>query len=247
MSDPSFSLFSTKDDASATIMQLTTEDVMIPRADITAIAVSTPIDHVFKTIAEHPHSFYPIYEENLDDVIGYIDSYAIAKMASKKKKYSTILKHLMKQPLLVVASLPAFNLLLEMRAKKTYLAIVIDEYGGTDGLVTLHDVIEALFEELTNSSFTPDEELMVEETSNTYIIDARAEIPDFEAKFSVELPLEESQDDAIDTIGGAISSLMGYLPVRGEVCTLENNLKFEVVECTPKRLLKLRFTVPTHD
>lgn len=217
-------------------------DVMVPRADIVGVEVDTPLPGVLDILAREAHSRMPVYRDNLDDALGMIHvkdvvaalSRARAGDAEAPKSLTEILR-----PVQIVApSMPVLDLLLQMREKRQHMALVIDEFGGIDGLITIEDLVEEIVGEIEDEHDIDEPPQLVEKPDGTLIADARLPIEAFEAK--VGTVLEEDERDDIDTLGGLVFALAGRIPARGELLTHPKGFEFEVIDADPRRIKRLR-------
>jgi magnesium and cobalt transporter len=218
------------------LRMLSVDDVFIPRADIIAFDQTTPIQQIIDHFLNDGHSFYPIYEETLDEVAGYVDSTVI--MRTMLADRTVIPKAVLKQPIFIVATTRLTDLLLEMRQKKTYLAIVIDEYGGVDGLVTLHDVLESVVTDIAKGGDEGQNNIIAQDDGG-YLINARTTIEEFSQYFDIELKFDEDDQEKIDTVAGWLVYNTGYLPDEGEVIKIDGYAIF-IKEATPRQLIWLK-------
>ena len=221
--------------------ELSAEDVMVPRADIVALDGQTPFNEVLPLFSEAGHSRLPIYRETLDDIIGMIHIKDVMKVVAERKAGAIAPKLLdIKRPVLFVPpSVPVTDLLLKMRTTRIHLALVVDEYGGTDGLVTIEDLVEEIVGEMEELEDLSSEPRLEKRSDNEYEADARLPVEDLEKALGMSL-LEEDWEEDIDTIGGLVVQLAGRVPGRGEVITHDAGIEFEVVDADPRRLKRLR-------
>lgn len=220
------------------LRHLTAYDVMVPRADIVGLPLDADFDRVLETVAEAGHSRLPVYRESLDDVAGLVhikDVLAASKQGDRFRLASVL------RPVEVVApSIRVLDLLLEMRLKRCHLALVVDEFGGIDGLVTIEDLIEEIVGEIEDEHDVVEAPKLVWRPDGTLLADARTPIEDFEAEIGPVLSEEEREED-IDTLGGLVFYLAGRVPARGELIDHPaSGLAFEVVQADPRRIKRLR-------
>src|SRR5215472_10467891 len=192
----------------------TAADVMVPRIDIIALDVETPFPEVVKCMVEQGHSRVPVYRETLDDVIGFIHVKDVLKPVAARQH--TKLSPILRKVLFVAPSLPTLDLLVQMRQARTHIAMVVDEFGGIDGLVTIEDLIEEIVGEIEDEHDDAAEPQLVQRADGSVIADARTPIAEFEERFAVRLATPELDED-IETLGGLVFSLAGRVPSRGEV------------------------------
>jgi len=221
--------------------ELSAEDVMIPRADIVALDASTPFEAVLPLFAEGGHSRLPIYKNNLDDTIGMLHIKDVLKAVADRAEGAPLpaIADLKRPVLFIPPSVPVTDLLLKMRTTRIHLALVVDEYGGTDGLITIEDLVEEIVGEMEEHAGTPGGPMLVPRPGNEYDVDARLPVEDLEKELGMHL-LDEDLEEEIDTVGGLVVSLAGRVPGRGEVITHEAGPEFEVLDADPRRLKRLR-------
>ncbi|MEM9738773.1 MAG: hemolysin family protein [Pseudomonadota bacterium] len=227
--------------------QSTVSNVMIPRTDIVAIDVDTPLSAVLEVFAEEAHSRLPVYRETLDDPIGFVHiKDVVAEISKGCEDEKTILDQIRREILYVPDSMPLTDLLLKMQASRIHVALVVDEYGGTDGLVSLEDLVEEIVGDIEDEH-DEEEVSLLRRTRNVYEVDARMEIEDFFEETGHDLSLPENEAE-IDTLGGVAFALSGRIPVRGEVLRHPVGLDVEIVEADTRRIkrLRLRPTTPAN-
>ncbi|MEO1015785.1 MAG: hemolysin family protein [Pseudomonadota bacterium] len=215
------------------------DDVMAPRADIVAVDVDTPLDDLIKAFAEAGHSRLPIYRGDLDDPIGMAHiKDAVELIANPEKQIAAngpILTHLRRDVLYAPPSMRVTDLLLRMQASRIHMALVVDEYGGTDGLVTIEDLVEEIVGEI-NDEHDEEDAPTVTERGNCWDADARVELEEFAEATGVNLALEEEE---VDTIGGLAVAIAGRVPQRGEVLTHPAGFELEVTSADARKVRKL--------
>jgi magnesium and cobalt transporter len=219
-------------------------DVMVPRADIIAVEEKMPIDEIVALFTEAQHSRLPVYRETLDDPTGLIHIKDVLTLIAPQDDGSfrwskdTIAK--VKRPLLFVPhSMPVLDLLVKMQTTHMQLALVIDEYGGTDGLVTIEDLIEEIVGDIADEH--DDDALGVRNEAGAFVADARVDLDDFKTETGLALALDDEEEAAdIDTLGGLVIYLLGRVPQRGEIVTHPAGYEFEVLEADPRRVKRLR-------
>jgi CBS domain containing-hemolysin-like protein len=244
---------------------LRVDDLMVPRADIVAIEETEPLRVLLDTFTAANHSRIPIFRETLDDVKGFIhvkDYLRWLSVRGKGKKGAkpvepvglnlsaaelagTIKQQhaLIRDVLYVPPSMPAPDLLIKMKSSHVHLAIVVDEYGGTDGIVSFEDIVEAIVGDIADEHDADDEIDMIKKQDEvTYLADARIAISTLDQMFAVDL-LPDDQEDEADTLGGLVFEIGGRVPVRGEIIKHESGLEFEIVEADPRRVKKVRIHI----
>ncbi|MDR3500732.1 MAG: hemolysin family protein [Parvibaculum sp.] len=224
--------------------ELRVDDVMVPRADVIAVDESDALEEVLRLYRLSNHSRMPIYRETLDDPTGMVHIKDVIQFlipseepGAEPKVFD--LKAIRRDLLFVPPSMPALDLLVKMQATRIHLALVIDEYGGTDGLVSIEDLVEEIVGEIEDEHDTDEAPALTRREDGTIDADARAPIEELEAMLDMKLVDEESEDD-VDTLGGLVFSLVGRVPLRGELIKHPSGLEFEVRDADPRRLKKLR-------
>jgi CBS domain containing-hemolysin-like protein len=228
---------------------VTVEDAMVPRADIVAVEVGTALDEVVAVMTGQGHSRIPVYKATLDDVIGMIhirDVLGAVERANGSGKRPS-LRNLVRQVLFVAPSMRVLDLLLQMRKSRNHMAMVVDEYGGIDGLVTIEDLVEEIVGEIEEEHEAATAPRIEDRPDGTVIADARLPIEELEERTG---PLVAGTEDEgeVDTLGGFVSVLAGRVPVRGELIVHpESGLEFEVMDADPRRVKRLRLrNIPAH-
>ncbi len=215
----------------------TAVDVMVPRVDIIALDVEQPFSEVVKCMVEQGHSRVPVYRESLDDVIGFIHvKDVLAPVADRRPAR---LERLLRKVLFVAPSLPILDLLIQMRQARTHIAMVVDEFGGIDGLVTIEDLIEEIVGEIEDEHDEPEAPSLIERPDGSVIADARLPIDVFEDQQGTRLRSDDDED-AVDTLGGLVFTLAGRVPKRGEIIIHPDGIEFEVLDADPRRIKRLR-------
>jgi len=219
----------------------TAADVMVPRIDIVALHVDTLFPEVVKCMVEQGHSRVPVYRETLDDVIGFIHVKDVLGPVADRQQ--TRLSPILRKVLFVAPSVPILDLLVQMRQARTHIAMVVDEFGGIDGLVTIEDLIEEIVGEIEDEHDVADRPSLIERADGTLIVDARTPIEVLEERQGAQLRPSGEQDE-VDTLGGLVSSLAGRVPKRGEVIAHPSGIEFEVLDADPRRIKRLRVRSP---
>ena len=245
------------------LRHMTAYDVMVPRADIVAVDAGTGTEDLLKVMAEKGHSRLPVYRSNLDDIVGIVHIKDVLAQMGGKKRFR--LSSITRDALIVAPSMRVLDLLLEMRLTRVHMALVVDEYGGIDGLVTIEDLVEEIVGEIEDEHDEDAAPSIVERDARTLeavgeiedehdvtvtprilirpdgslIVDARMDIEDFEKRVGPVLTEEEREED-IDTLGGLVASLAGHVPARGELVEHPSGTVFEIVEADPRRIKRLK-------
>lgn len=223
--------------------QLRVDDVMVPRAEIMAVGAGTGLQELLEYFAEVTHSRLPVFRETLDDPIGFVHiKDLVAELAKGEPPARRPLERLRREVLYVPPSMKLTDLLVKMQATRIHLALVVDEYGGTDGLLTLEDLVEVIVGDIEDEH--DDEEAMfVRRSPRVWEADARTEIEDFREETGVDLSLDDLDAD-IDTLGGVAFALSGKVPVRGEVLRHPDGTEIEIVDADSRRVRRLRLRLP---
>lgn len=212
-------------------------DVMVPRADIVAVDISTDQADLFALLAERQYSRLPVYRHTLDDIVGTLHIKDV--MSCLARNQDVQIKELVQDVPIISPSMPILDLMLEMRQSSRHMALVVDEYGGIDGLVTIGDVLEMIVGEFEDEHIQNEAPQMTEDKDGTLIIDSRLPIDEFETEFGPVFREEEREDN--DTLAGAISAVAGRVPARGEIITHEaSGMVVEIMDADPRRINKVR-------
>ncbi len=243
-------------------------DVMVPRADIVAVSADTTLGKLLEVFRTAGHSRLPVYGETLDDPRGmvhirdFLDFLAARAEASRRRRRkvqgaeasgpdlgavdlgATLASARVLRPVLYVpASMPAIDLLVRMQASRTHMALVIDEYGGTDGLVSIEDLVEIVVGDIEDEHDEANGPAIVTLADGRLVADARVTLEEASRALGLDLtPVGEEED--VDTLGGLIVSLAGRVPARGELISGPGGLEFEVLDADPRRLKRVRFHRP---
>ncbi len=224
-------------------------DVMVPRADIVAVEEATSLAALVAQFGEAQHSRLPVYRETLDDPIGLVHIKDVLAQIKPQDdgsfRWSDAPIAEIKRPILFVPpSMPVLDLLLKMQTTHTQLALVIDEYGGTDGLVSIEDLIEEIVGDIADEH-DEDAAPVRRDATGAFIADARLDLEDFRTETGLALGLDDEADQDIDTLGGLVISLLGRVPQRGEIVAHPAGIEFEVLEADPRRVRRLRIRPPS--
>jgi CBS domain containing-hemolysin-like protein len=212
-------------------------DVMVPRADIKAIEVGADIGSVIAAMREAMHTRLPVYRNTLDEVIGMVHIKDMLPFWGDGAEFQ--LERIKRETLFVPHSMRVLDLLLQMRDTGVHMAIVVDEYGGTDGMVTIEDMVEEIVGEIQDEHDKILPPRITELADGTLEADARVEVEDLEKQLGLSLLDEERRED-VDTLSGLIFTLLDRLPARGEVVHHPAGIDFEVIEADPRRIKRLR-------
>ncbi|MFM2409991.1 MAG: hypothetical protein RL481_819 [Pseudomonadota bacterium] len=218
------------------------DDVMVPRSDILGLREEASFDEAVAAFAEHGHSRMPVYKETLDNITGMIHVKDIFAVLAEGKEKPDSLEAFIRQPRYVPQSMGAMELLEEMRRTRTHLAIVIDEYSGTEGLVTIEDLVEEIVGEIEDEHDDEPEALFAEVAPGIWEADARTELDDIAE--AVDPRLAEVDDD-VDTLGGLAFVIAGQVPQAGETLLHpESGWRIEVLDGDERRVTRVRLLMP---
>jgi CBS domain containing-hemolysin-like protein len=221
---------------------ITAYDVMVPRADIMAIPESHSLTEAIALIQTEGHSRYPVYRDGLDDIVGMVHIKDVFAAIGKDEK-AFALADILRRPLFVVPSIPVLDLLLQMRQARVHMALVVDEYGGIDGLITIEDLVETIVGDISDEHDEVQAQQITERPDGALDLDARTPIAAFEDKLGTVLTDEERAAD-IDTVGGLVFTLAGRVPAKGELVSHPSGLEFRILEADPRRIRRLRVRRP---
>lgn len=215
----------------------TAADIMVPRVDIVALEEETPFAEAVRQIVEWGHSRVPIYHETLDDVVGMIHikdllSYVVDGRAAP-------LKEITRKLLFVAPTMPLLDLLLQMRLARIHMAIVVDEFGGTDGLVTIEDVIEEIVGDIKDEHDDADQPKLVIRPDGTMLASGRTPLAALEDHIKGPL-VPAGMEESVTTLGGLVVALAGRVPARGEIVQHPLGFDFEILDADPRRVKRLR-------
>jgi magnesium and cobalt transporter len=228
------------------LRRMRVEDVAIPKAEITAIPDTITKDDLVKVFRESGLTRLPVYEGTLDTPVGmaHLKDFALAYgFNGSGTRFN--LKKMLRPLVYVPPSMPIGVLLTKMQTERRHMALVIDEYGGVDGLVTIEDLIEQVIGQIEDEHDTDDAASFTREKSGCYLALARTPLDEFEAEIGLRLTEHDDIDEEeIDTLGGLVFMLAGRVPARGEVVRHPEGIDFEVVDADPRRIKRLRVRLP---
>jgi len=218
---------------------ITASDVMVPRVDIVSVAMSDDFNEIVKQLIKTNHSRVPVRNESLDDIVGILHIKDVLANLFLKEKQN--IKSLLKKPIFVSPSISLLDLLYEMRIKRRHLALIVDEYGGIDGLVTIEDLVEELVGEIEDEHDLSSECRLEKMEDGSIVVEARI-IIDLVEGF-IQSIRKEDLNEEIETLGGFIISIAGRVPVKGEVIKYSpSGLKFEILEADPRKVILVKLT-----
>jgi magnesium and cobalt transporter len=226
------------------LRRLRVDDVAIPKVEITAVPVDIGKDELVAVFKEHGFSRLPVYKETLDKPLGLVLLKDLALhfgfgMGNGRFNLRKMLRPVLYAP----PSMPLNVLLQKMQKDRVHMALVIDEYGGVDGLVTIEDLIETVIGEIEDEHDEADAALWIMEKPGVYLAQARAPLEELEAAIGLRLRTDED-DEEIDTLGGLVFLRTGRVPARGEIVPHESGAAFEVIDADPRRIKRLRIRLP---
>jgi magnesium and cobalt transporter len=210
-------------------------DVMVPRTDIIAVDHTVSLNGLRQMIVEHEHTRIPVFKGTLDNVVGFLHIKDLIPILGTQKTFD--ISSLIREVLFVPPSMRIVDLLVRMRARRVHIALVLDEYGGTDGLVTMEDIVEEIVGDIDDEHDDIVEEDFIQIDPETYQVKGRMDVKELEKKLNVLLT--GSSDEDFDTVGGLIFFILGRVPEKGEQITHSTGLVFEIVDADPRRIRKL--------
>jgi magnesium and cobalt transporter len=219
------------------LRETTADDVMVPRPDIVAMRVDVTLEQALQQIRAEGHSRLPVYREQLDDIVGMVHIKDVYAYVGRPEAFS--LEAILRRPLMVAPQVPVLDLLLQMRQQRMHLALVIDEYGGVDGLVTIEDLVETIVGDIADEHDEVQAAMVVERPDGALDINARLPVEEFEHRVGPVLS-EDERDADIETVGGLVFTLAGRVPAKGEVISHPSGIEFRVLDADPRRIRRVR-------
>ncbi len=210
-------------------------DIMIPRTDIVAIEQSITLDELTKTLINEEHTRMPVYKDSLDNVVGFVHIKDMIPILVNEKPFE--IEKIIRELLVISPTMKNSDLLAKMRLSRVHMALILDEYGGTDGLVTLEDLVEEVLGDIKDEHDDSIEPEFIRLDENTIEANARLEISKLEKLLSKTI--EDKEDTDFDTIGGLLLSMVGYVPVNGEKIYHPSGIEFEILDSDPRRVKKI--------
>lgn len=227
------------------LRRLRVDDVAIPKAEITAVPVEIGKEALVEVFREHGFSRLPVYKGTLDKPLGLVllkDLALTYGFGNAGGRFS--LRKLLRPVLYAPPSMPVGVLLQKMQKERVHMALVIDEYGGVDGLVTIEDLIETVIGEIEDEHDDTSDTYWQAEKPGIYTALARTPLDEFEAETGLDLSVEGEDEEEVDTLGGLVFLMCGRVPARGEVIRHESGAEFEVIDADPRRIKRLRVRLP---
>ena len=219
----------------------TVDDVAVPRGDIIAISEDASFAAAVALFEDADHSRLPVYRGSLDEVVGMLHVKDLFGILARGETPPETLAGLLRQPLYVPQSMSAMELLAQMRAQRTHLAIVLDEYGGTDGLLTIEDLMEEIVGEIEDEHDDAPEDMLVDRGDGIWEGDARLELDDVADRLDARLA---EVDEDVDTLGGLAFVLAGHVPQQGEILTHASGWRLEILDGDERRVTRVRLHAP---
>ena len=211
------------------------ENIMVPRAEIISIEKKKTIKEILLVIKNESHSRMPVYDQNLDNVLGFLHIKDVIKNINNK---NFIINDILRDVLYVAPKSPILDLLKRMRSSRIHMGLVVDEFGGVDGLVTIEDLVEEIVGEIEDEHDAEDDEVKIKRINDrTIIVDAAYKIIELEDLF--QLKIKEAKEEEIDTVGGLVSYVASKVPNTNEVFVFNNQLKFKILEADERKVITL--------
>ena len=218
---------------------LRAEDIATPRSDIVAIPIDLTWDQLIVTLSDKHFSRLPVYEDTLDTVVGMVHIKDVVRYALKPETFH--LRSILRPISFIAPSMSVRDLLIQMQTTRQHMAIVVDEFGGVDGLVTMEDIVEEIVGDIHDEHEDPGPVNLVAHPDGTFIVDARLLRREFFERTRVQLRMAPpGPEEESDTIGGFVSTLLGHVPTKGELVILPGGVTLEVLESDPRRLRTVR-------
>lgn len=224
------------------LRRMRVEDVMIPKADIHAVPVTIEKDELVQVFRKNGLTRMPVFNGTLDTPIGFVNLKDFAlRYGFNGDNPDYDLRGLVRNLIYVPPSMPLGILLQKMQTERTHMALVIDEYGGTDGLLTIEDLIEQVVGAIEDEHDVEEAKSWIQEGPGTYLAQAKTNLDEFEAEVGMKLTEhEEIDEEEVDTLGGLVFMLSGRVPARGEVIPHPDGPEFEILDADPRRIKRLR-------
>ena len=218
----------------------TAGDVCVTRGEIMSVPSTISFDDLVRAFADAEHSRLPVYGESLDEVIGMIHIKDVFKAQEDATRDRSI-QALLREPLFIPESMSVIDLLARMRSQRIHLAIVVDEFGGTEGVVTIEDVVEEIVGDIEDEHDIEQAGMLTMLDDGVWEADARVELEELAETVDPRLTWEE---DEVDTLGGLVFLLAGHIPARGECVDHPSGWRFEAVDSDPRKILRVRLHAP---
>ncbi len=219
------------------LREITADDVMVPRPDIIAMRANVTLEQASDLLRREGHSRLPVYREHLDDVQGMVHLKDVFAYTGPAAEFDV--EKILRKPLMVAPQIGVLDLLLQMRQTHTHLALVVDEYGGIDGLVTIEDLVETIVGDISDEHDEIEGPMLTERADGALDLNARLPVEDFEVKMGPVLS-EDERDADIETVGGLVFNLAGRVPAKGEIIAHPSGIEFMVLDADARRIRRLR-------
>jgi magnesium and cobalt transporter len=219
------------------LREITADDVMVPRPDIVAMRADVTLAQAIDQIRKEGHSRLPVFRDNLDDLLGMVHIKDVFAFSGATETFS--LEKIIRKPLMIAPQITVLDLLLQMRQTRTHLALVVDEYGGIDGLVTIEDLVETIVGDIADEHDEIEGPMLVERPDGALDLNALLPVEEFEARLGPVLSDDERAAD-IETVGGLVFNLAGRVPTKGEIVAHPSGIEFLVLEADARRIRRLR-------
>jgi magnesium and cobalt transporter len=219
------------------LREITADDVMVPRPDIIAMRADATLEQAIGQLRREGHSRMPVYREHLDDLLGMVHIKDVFAFEGLPESFSV--EKILRKPLMVAPQIGVLDLLLQMRQTRTHLALVVDEYGGIDGLVTIEDLVETIVGDISDEHDEIEGPMFSERPDGALDLNALLPIAELEALLGPVLSEDERAAD-IETVGGLVFNLAGRVPAKGEIIPHPSGVEFLVLEADARRIRRLR-------
>ncbi|MDC0864888.1 transporter associated domain-containing protein [Rickettsiaceae bacterium] len=213
------------------------DEVMIPRSNIVSININATLEQLNEIIIKHSHTRIIVYRSKLDNIIGFVHIKDLFEVIAKSQKFD--LKKILRRHIIATHSMKLIDLLAQMQSTRTHIAVVVDEYGGTDGLITIEDIIEEIVGDIDDEHDLSSEANYKLLKAGVLVANARVEIETLEEVMSLKL---KEEDDNFDTIGGLIMAKLSSVPQKGEVIDLGDDVVAEILDSTPRTIKQIKLT-----
>ncbi|OYV39843.1 MAG: magnesium/cobalt efflux protein [Acidocella sp. 20-61-6] len=219
------------------LREITADDVMVPRPDIVAMRADVTLAQAIDQIRKEGHSRMPVFREHLDDLLGMVHIKDVFAFTGAPEAFAV--EKILRRPLMVAPQIGVLDLLVQMRQTRTHLALVVDEYGGIDGLLTIEDLVETIVGDIADEHDEVEGPMLVERVDGAIDLNALLPVEDFETRFGPVLS-EDERDADIETVGGLVFNLAGRVPIKGEIIPHPSGIEFLVIEADARRIRRLR-------
>jgi magnesium and cobalt transporter len=219
------------------LREISADDVMVPRPDIIAVRSNLSFSEAVALIRREGHSRFPVFRDHLDDILGMVHIKDVFAYTGAPENFT--IEAIIRKPLMVAPQISVLDLLLQMRLTRTHLALVVDEYGGIDGLVTIEDLVETIVGDIADEHDEIEGPMLVERPDGALDINALLPVEEFEARLGPVLSDDERAAD-IETVGGLVFNLAGRVPTKGEIIPHPSGIEFLVLEADARRIRRLR-------